>query len=161
MWAVGEENPRDNLVTPAPFGEGDSRREERQRQLRDEVKSGGKQPTDIRVIHRRNKPPASRTLKQHRKPRASAVRLRLKRCGNLLTAAMHTKSVLRLVLASILVAGDSLVGRYPMGRIGPGIKTASRSASLGSTVYYSCRHMFYGHPHLLLAGIPLLTDPSP
>ena len=61
MWAVGEENPRDNLVTPTPSEEGDSRREERQRQLRDEVKSGGKQPTDIRVIHRRNKPPASRT----------------------------------------------------------------------------------------------------
>ena len=31
----------------------------RERQLRDEVKSGGNQPTDIRVIHRRNKPPAS------------------------------------------------------------------------------------------------------
>ena len=75
-----------------------------------------------------------------------AVRLRSKRGGNLLAAAMHKNSVLGLVLASILVAGDSLVGRYPMGRIGPGIKTASRSASLGSTVYYSCRHMFYGHP---------------
>ena len=46
-----------------------------------------------------------------------------------------------------------------MGRINPGIKTASRSASLGSTVYYSCRHMLYGHPYLLLAGIPLLTGP--
>ena len=60
MWAAGEESPRDNLVTPAPYGQDDSRRQ-RERQLRDEVKSGGNQPTDIRVIHRRNKPPASRT----------------------------------------------------------------------------------------------------
>ena len=36
-----------------------STRDVRERQLRDEVKSGGNQPTDIRVIHRRNKPPAS------------------------------------------------------------------------------------------------------
>ena len=34
----------------------------RPRQLRDEVTSGGNQPTNIRVIHRRNKPPASRAL---------------------------------------------------------------------------------------------------
>lgn len=33
----------------------------RQRQLRDKVKSGGNQPTDIRVIHRRSKPPAVRS----------------------------------------------------------------------------------------------------
>ena len=31
-----------------------STRDFRQRQLRDEVKSGGNQPTDIRVIHRRS-----------------------------------------------------------------------------------------------------------
>ena len=37
-----------------------STRVTRERQLRDEVKSGGNQPTDIRVIHRRNKPPVSR-----------------------------------------------------------------------------------------------------
>ena len=35
----------------------------RQRQLRDEVKSGGNQPTDIRVIHRR--PDAARGLNLH------------------------------------------------------------------------------------------------
>ena len=38
---------------------GPSTRVTRERQLRDEVKSGGNQPTDIRVIHRHNKPPAS------------------------------------------------------------------------------------------------------
>ncbi len=43
---------RDGAVYP-------STRDVRERQLRDEVKSGGNQPTDIRVIHRRNKPPAS------------------------------------------------------------------------------------------------------
>ena len=32
-----------------------------QRQLRYEVKSAGNQPTDVRVIHRRNKPPAVRS----------------------------------------------------------------------------------------------------
>ncbi len=40
----------------------------RQRQLRDEVKSGGNQPTDIRVIHRRSKPPAVRS--RHAKRRS-------------------------------------------------------------------------------------------
>ena len=34
----------------------------RPRQLRDEVTSGGSQPTDISVIHRRDKPPAFRAL---------------------------------------------------------------------------------------------------
>ena len=48
-----------------------------------------------------------------------------------------------LVLASILVARDSLVGRYPMGRIISGIKATSGSAPLGSAVYYFCRHVLY------------------
>ena len=42
-------------------------RDLRERQLRDEVKSGGNQPTDIRVIHRRNKPPALRSRHVERK----------------------------------------------------------------------------------------------
>ena len=49
-----EENPRSDY-------EGSPTRVSRQRQLRGEVKSGGNQPTDIRVIHRRSKLPAARS----------------------------------------------------------------------------------------------------
>ena len=62
----------------------------------------------------------------------------------------------RLVLASILVASDFFCGRYPMGRIILGIKATSGSAPLRSTVYFVCRHMLYGHRHLL-AGISTLA----
>ena len=55
---------RRTLVRAMRGGSGyPSTRDTRQRQLRDEVKSGGNQPTDIRVIHRR--PDAARGLNLH------------------------------------------------------------------------------------------------
>ena len=54
----GEENPRSGY---AEQPEGPSTRVTRERQLRDDVKSGGTQPADSRVIHCRNKPTASRS----------------------------------------------------------------------------------------------------
>ena len=49
-------------TTRGPLPAGGPTHVPRPRQLRDEVTSGGSQPTDIRVIHRRNKPPAFRAL---------------------------------------------------------------------------------------------------
>ena len=50
-WQAGEENPRDSYEGPALCRPTHATRP---RQLRDEVMSGGTQPTYIRVIHRRN-----------------------------------------------------------------------------------------------------------
>ena len=55
-----------------------------------------------------------------------------------------------------LIASDCLCGRYPMGRINCGINATSGSAPLGSAVYFTCRHVLYGHRHLL-AGISTLA----
>ena len=52
-----------------------------------------------------------------------------------------------------------------MGRISFGINATSGSASLSSAVYFLCRHMLYGHCHLLNSlfhfGCPEQADTTP